>query len=223
MIRFVNRFVNRLVNRPVSDLYTGHANRAAVRMAAVCLLAACLLAPPAEAATRIYRTVDEHGNVVFTDVPPRPGEPGQAVELGEGTIFTSPPQPAAQMRLEDWLGETAAGNQDDEDSDTAYQSLRIVAPAHDEGLRDNAGNVTIRTELVPDLRAGHLLQLYMNGTLVQSVRSGNTFQLTEVDRGTHTIEVRVVDASGSHLIRSAPSTFHLQRRSVLLQPARPRS
>jgi hypothetical protein len=214
--------------RPVSDLYANRAG-AAARAAAACLLAACLLAPPAEAATRIYRTVDEDGNVVFTDVPPRPGEPGEAVELGEGTTFSSPPpsspppQPAAQVRLEDWLSGAEAGNDEGENAAAPYHSLRIVAPADDEGLRDNAGNVTVRAELVPDLRAGHVLQLYMNGALVQSVRTGSTFQLTEVDRGTHTIEVRVVDAGGTDLIRSEPSTFHLQRRSVLLQPARPRS
>lgn len=210
--------------RPVRDTY---AMRAAPALIAG-LLAVCLLAPPADAATRIYRTVDEDGNVVFTDVPPRPGEPGEAVELGQSSTFSPPPaaqapQPSERtMRLEEWLGED--GEESAEDAAvSSYSSLNIVTPADDAGLRDNAGNVTVTAEVSPDLQPGHVLELYLDGQLVQSTRSGSVFQLSNVDRGTHTIEVRVADAAGNPLIRSEPRTFHLQRRSVLLQPARPRS
>jgi hypothetical protein len=184
--------------------------------AALCLPAA------ADAATRIYRTVDENGNVVFTDVPPRQGEVAEAVELSEGSSYQ--PAPAAEqaasgerpVRLEDWLGE----EQDGEPEVQAYTSLRISAPANDASLRDNAGNVTVVADLAPELQAGHSLQLYLDGQLVQTTASGSTFQLANVDRGTHQVEVRVVSASGETLIASSPTTFHMQRRSVILQPNR---
>ena len=51
------------------------------------LAAALLLAIPASA--QIYKTTDEHGNVVFTDSPP-PGE-GEQVELPQTN--TTPPPP----------------------------------------------------------------------------------------------------------------------------------
>jgi hypothetical protein len=188
---------------------------------AVALLLAVLAATgaPAEAATRIYRTVDADGNVVFTDVPPRPGEPGEPVELQQGSDFT-PPEPATNpsplVRLEDWLGEN---DDDGEAAPASYATLRILSPADDEGLRDNAGNVMVVAEIDPALQTGHTLQLYLDGTLTQSIRSGRTFQLTNVDRGSHSLELRVVDAGGATLMASEAHSFHLQRRSVLSQPS----
>lgn len=203
---------------------THHTHSPTKSFVALALVIAAVLCVPveSEAATRIYRTVDENGNVAFTDVPPRPGESGEAVELGEGSNYEPPPAAEAAddgerpVRLEDWLG----GDQEQEAEVQAYTSLRITAPADDESLRDNAGNVTVVADLAPTLQAGHRLQLYLDGQLVQTATSGTTFRLANVDRGTHQVEVRVVGASGDTLIASSPSTFHLQRRSVILQPNR---
>lgn len=180
----------------------------------------------AEAATRIYRTVDENGNVVFTDVPPRPDEPGQAVELNEGSSFTPPPTPApeptaedgSRMSLEQWLGNEAPPSDEEAAGPVSYQSLEIASPANDEGLRDNAGTVTVNARLQPRLDVGHAMQVLLDGEVRQTGQT-SSFQLINVDRGTHSVQVRVVDANGNILIASAPTTFHLQRRSVLQQPA----
>jgi len=182
----------------------------------------------ADAASRIYRTVDENGNVVFTDVPPRPEQPGEAVELETGNTFTPPPRATPEagetsVRLEDWLDgdeSTAAGDPQsvEEDQQTVdYQSLQIASPAHDATVRENAGNVTIAAEIQPSLATGHVMQVFLDGELRQQGHT-TTFQLVNLDRGTHNVQVRVVDQTGSPRISSEPSVFHLQRRSVILQP-----
>lgn len=182
-------------------------------------LALVLAAGALAAETRIYRTVDEDGNVVFTDVPPADGRDGQTVELGPGNTFTPPPTASEGGRsLESWLGRE--DDQDEAEGDaTRYRSLRVAGPAHDEALRDNAGNVTVTAEVEPELAPSHVIQLYLDGALQQT---GHTtrFELSNVDRGTHQVELRIVDAGGNTLATSEPSVFHLQRRSVLLQPAR---
>ena len=183
---------------------------------AAVLAAGMLAAGVADAAaTRIYRTVDENGNVVFTDVPPKSDEQGRAVDLNESNVFSPQERPGTARRVEDWL---ATGDERVEAGDGRYVSLSVASPADDEPLRDNAGNVSVAAALQPDLQAGHTMQLYLDGELHQSGRT-TSFQLNNVERGTHTVELRVVNQSGSVVAASAPSTFHLQRRSVLLQPA----
>jgi hypothetical protein len=171
---------------------------------------------PAGAASKIYKTFDEDGNVVFTDVAPKTEQPNQPVELEPPNSFTPPPDTREGISLEEWLG--TDGEVAGEAAATGYQSLAVGAPGNDEGLRDNAGNVTVRADLIPELAQDHALQVYLDGTLMETSNS-TTVELINIDRGTHNVQLRVVDAAGSTLISSAPSVFHLQRRSVINQPA----
>lgn len=203
-----------------------HTTRLLSGLSAGMLVTALLGAGEAAASTKIYRTVDAQGNVVFTDVPPRPDQQGQAVELDEGSTFTPPPTPTAEsapqqsrMSVEQWLGgdgeppapgeeQAAPGN---------YQALEIITPGNDEAVRDNAGNVPVTTRLQPELASGHAMQVLLDGQLAQTGQT-TSFTLTNVDRGTHSVQVRVVDANGNTVMVSNPAVFHLQRRSVILQP-----
>jgi hypothetical protein len=180
------------------------------------LAALTLTMLPAGAASKIYKTFDEDGNVVFTDVAPKTEQPNQPVELEPPNSFTPPPDTREGISLEEWLG--TDGEVAGEAAATGYQSLAVGAPGNDEGLRDNAGNVTVRADLIPELAQDHALQVYLDGTLMETSNS-TTVELINIDRGTHNVQLRVVDAAGSTLISSAPSVFHLQRRSVINQPA----
>ncbi len=190
-----------------------------------CLLAvvviAGLAAPDASAATKIYRTVDEDGNVVFTDVPPREAGQEDAVDVETPNSFTPPPVESNRKTVAEWLGNDGESAPEDgeEAAATSYRSLQVASPANDEGIRENAGNVTVTAAIEPELADGHVMQVYLDGTLLQSGHA-TSFQLTSLDRGTHNLQLRVVDASGNTLITSKPTVFHLQRRSVILQPNR---
>ncbi len=195
----------------------GARPRLASGVIALTAIVSLAMQPAAAAASRIYKTVDEDGNVVFTDQPPRPDQSGDAVELESQNTFT--PAPAAEQGAEQAAADSEAS--DEADSTPAYRSLTITSPANDEGLRENAGNVTVMANIDPALGPDHTLQVYLDGTLRES-SNGPSAQLFNVDRGTHTLELRIVDESGATLITSAPSVFHLQRRSVINQPARSR-
>jgi hypothetical protein len=161
------------------------------------------------AAAQIYRSVDADGTVVFSDLPPSPGRTAEPVEVPAANTFTPPAVTP---------GRTSAGDAGDGQVASPYQTLRVLDPPHDAGIRENAGNVLVTAQLEPGLRAGHILQLFVDGALHQAARA-TQFQLVNVDRGTHVLELRVVDGTGNTVAESEPSVFHLQRRSLIMQPA----
>ncbi len=169
-------------------------------------LAAALAGAAADvsAASKIYRTVDEDGNVVFTDIPPKDGEQSESVAVESPNTFTGEP-----ARPDQWIVEQGEGAEAEADA-FSYESLTINSPADDEAVRENAGNVNIVATAVPALRPGHRIRVLLDGVPEQEGHQ-SSFVLSNVDRGTHSVTTEIVDEAGTVLLASAPTTFHLQR------------
>lgn len=168
------------------------------------------LAATSDAASRIYKTVDENGNVVFTDIPPKEGESGQAIAVETPNTF----QPEQPETREQWIVEPDEEAAEDE---FVYNSIIITSPTNDQAVRENAGNVTIATQVEPELQIGHHIRIVMDDTPEQAGPQ-TVFTLPNVDRGTHTLLAQVVDDAGNVLLTSSPVVFHLQRVSIRKQP-----
>lgn len=151
----------------------------------------------------VYRTVDEHGNVVFTDDPGANGEPVKLPPLS-----TVPPPK--------YTGKKESVPEDIQPQAPVYEIVRIVAPTQDETLRDNPGNVTVKVAVKPklDKAAGHRIQYYLDGQPWLKPSPSGTAVLSPVDRGTHTVAAAVVNASGEVLKRSDDVRFYLHRQSI---------
>jgi len=162
----------------------------------------------AEAAeSRIFKTVDEDGNVVFTDIPPR------EVDSGEQIVVETPNSFAIEEAIgprEDWVVEPS---EEGEEVAFSYKSLVIASPTDDEAVRENAGNVSVVAVVNPRLQRGHRIRLMMDG---QQIQEGiqSSFHLENVDRGTHNLTMEIIDDSGRVLISSGNTTFHLQRYRI---------
>ena len=163
-------------------------------------LAASGAAGPALAA--IYKTVDSAGNVTFSDVPPPKDRQAETVTLSEPNTLEFQ-APAAGRSY---------GSADDGSEELSYNSVNIVSPSHDQAIRDNAGSVTIQAQIQPELHAGHLVRFLLDGQEVSRSPS-LVHNLQNVDRGTHQVQVEIVNAAGDVVASSSRSTFHLQRYS----------
>lgn len=179
------------------------------RSVLVGVLAVGLTATIQAAESRIYRTVDADGNVVFTDIPPREDEKGEQIIVTNPNSFTS--NDASGPR-DEWIVEGAEADQPDAEDEKpfAYESLVIKSPEDDQAVRENAGNITIVAVAKPRMQTGHTMRLLMDGQVVQEGPQSN-FALQHVDRGTHAIATEIVDERGQILIRSESSTFHMLR------------
>ncbi|HMM76163.1 MAG TPA: DUF4124 domain-containing protein [Gammaproteobacteria bacterium] len=173
------------------------------------LLLFCLSLPGTQAADA-WRSIDAEGNVEYSDTP-RPG--AVRIELPEPrTVPARLPEPVAET-----LPATAEETTRELPRNAvAYREIAIVDPANDDTLRDNGGNLLVSVRLKPALQKqfGHRLQLLLDGA-VYATGAVSNFAITELDRGTHTVQAVVLGLDGAPLASSAPVTFHLHRTSIL--------
>ena len=168
-----------------------------------------------DAASRVYKSVDKDGNVIFTDVPP--ANAPDPVEIKEINAYSTPSESRTSRQTQagevpDLLGRFGEEADTDAETTLSYGSLRITAPTDDLAIRDNAGNLVVSVALSPGLNTAndHSFELLVDGKVVQS-GAATQLKLSHVDRGTHTLVAQVVDAEGKVVIRSQAVTFHMLR------------
>lgn len=100
--------------------------------------------------------------------------------------------------------------------DPPYRLLRITSPLPDASIHNNRGTLRVVVQLAPPLRAdrGDRLTLTLDGHATTQMAT-TEFVLTQLDRGTHTVQVQVEAESGATLIQSEPVVFHLHQASRL--------
>lgn len=175
-----------------------------------CLLACMLLAAPwpvPAADGKIFKTTDEAGNTVFTDRPQE--EDAQEVTVEEPMTFPADEYAREYRKFE------PATDEETRDSGPPY-ALSITSPAPDEAIRSNAGDMEITFRISPGLKAGHRLDLVMDGAVRQRILAPGPISLTNVDRGTHQLQLQVTDLKRNEVLQSSdPVAFTILRHSVL--------
>lgn len=170
------------------------------------LLLAFLL--PVAAAGEIYRTVDENGNVVYTD---QPTSGAKQMELPELSTYESQPTPPLTPQA---TSATPAA--------TPSAAISFVQPTQDETVYDNEGNLSVAVRVEPPLQAGQKLALQIDDR-APVVTEASTYRFTEVHRGTHTIKAWVQNSAGAPAGEPASVTFHMRQASSLFRGPGPQS
>ena len=164
------------------------------------------LASGAAQAQKVYKIIQPDGSVEFTDEPP-PGS--NATPITVEPLNTTPP-----------LATPAQEAQAASPADAGYTKFRITSPDDDAAIRDNAGNVNVDVALEPPLRSGDTIDIMLNGTVVGGGKQ-TAITLSNVERGSHTVQAVVKNGAGKVVARSNSVSFSLQRRSAILQPSPP--
>lgn len=166
---------------------------------------------------KIYKTVDAAGNVSYSDVAPTNREREAELQVEELNTFTSPtpaPAPLPTVVLKN-------PENDEEQEDPApqrYESVTMASPTDDQAIRANAGNITLVASIAPDLHTLHSVRFFVDGSPVGTGKS-LSYSLTNMDRGTHTAKVAVVDDAGTIISESGSVSFHVLR---VFRPPQPR-
>lgn len=171
-----------------------------MNMTKISFFIAATIAATAPAQADVYKSVNKDGVVEYSDQPREGAEkikvknPQSIVLPKSSDVFTSNTSDAAEPQA-------------------PYQSVVINQPANDSAFNSGNGQVSISSETTPALMPQHSIQLVMDGTTYDSNKSGS-FGLSNVDRGTHQLQVNVIDADGKVLISSDITTFTLHRPQV---------
>lgn len=159
-----------------------------------------LLVVMAPAMAKIYQYTDDKGNTVFTNQPPK-GVAVEAVDLPPAnTVNIQTPEPPPPL----------SDQQDGErQQQQPYRSLAIGGIPDEQALRANNGTFIVNAQLDPPLKEGHQVRFLLDGVPQGEPASTTALQLTNVDRGTHLLEVEVL--SGGQVVQRAKEQFTVQR------------
>lgn len=158
------------------------------------------------ALSEAYRWVDENGIVHYSDRP----EPG--AEL----IILPEYSASRQGRRYQRPAATSRPTQSNQTSPAAalfsYERVEITSPGAEETLWNIEGILNVSVTVTPALKAGHQVRAYFNGN--SEIVVGTSFQIEEVYRGVHNLQVEIIDENGKLMIRSRANRFYVQQNTV---------
>jgi hypothetical protein len=159
----------------------------------------------------VYKWVDDDGVIHYSD---QPHENAQKVELKAPQTYSAPKAPSIP----------ATSSRNSSRPASSYQSCSVSSPMNDQ-VFENTSEVTAGVSVQPAVRAGDSVVVTLDGQPIPGVPvSGGQFAISPVDRGTHTIQMTVRDASGATVCSSPAVTFHVHQASIQspTNPVRPR-
>ncbi|WP_027328362.1 DUF4124 domain-containing protein [Marinimicrobium agarilyticum] len=153
----------------------------------------------------IYKSVDEDGNVSYSDRPPNGAQPESAETLPPvNTLPEQQPGPAYRNRN---------GGDDQEQSAIDYE-LSLASPAPESHVNPGQRDLPIVLNANPGLAAGHAFAFYLDGELLAETRS-NQYVVEEIFRGEHQIRGMIIDENGNMLRETETITIYVHRPSKL--------
>lgn len=152
----------------------------------------------------IYKYVNPDGGVEYSD---QPREGAAKVEVAPLQTYTPPPLPKIKRLPE---GKPQPG--------ISYQ-ISIASPQPGATVRENTGKVKVKLRVKPPLEVAskYVPQLLLDGQPVAKTSAGLHYTLANVDRGTHTLQARLLDPSGTPVAHSETVTFYMRRISILFR------
>jgi hypothetical protein len=152
-------------------------------------------------ATAVYRWVDENGVTHYSD---QPHENAEKVTVSAPQTYSAPRQP-----------NVSNSSQPPKQSAATAYTCAITQPANDDTF-PNATVVMTTAQSSPSPAPGDKLVLMFDGSRVTNFPpGGGAFQLTNLDRGTHTLQAQVQDSTGKVVCQSSTVSFTVLQSSVL--------
>jgi hypothetical protein len=154
----------------------------------------------------VYKTVDKNGNVTYSDSP---GDRAEKLNLPPIPVINISPSPDLNLTPKPYAKEQSR----------SYNLLSIDSPKNGATIRNNSGNVSVSISISPTLAENDTIVLKSNGAEIGRGRS-SILSISQMDRGSHTLQAVIVNADGKILSISETITFHLLRQSRLINQAK---
>lgn len=154
----------------------------------------------------LYKWTDARGNTQYGDRPPSNAN-AKAIELPKITIIDNYADQWKPIKFDE--PQTGTTVQATPKVSKTYTKLAFLAPKQGQGIRANDGDVSAMISIKPPLKKGHQLVFSVDGKAMGKGKS-RTQNFSNLDRGSHTIGVKVIDKRGKTL-KSSSVGFNVLR------------
>jgi len=152
-------------------------------------------------ATTVYKWVDDNGVIHYSDQP----HPNAQKLQVQGVQTYSSSSASVRAPAESEPGSTAAN---------PYKGCAIAQPLDQQNL-PNAQSVFIRVAADPVPRGGDRIYITMDGQGLNSGQpTGLSFNVTPIDRGSHSVSAQIRSSDGTILCQTPAVTFYVQQPNL---------
>ncbi|MEJ2577048.1 MAG: hypothetical protein P8106_10345, partial [Gammaproteobacteria bacterium] len=155
---------------------------------------------------------DDNGEVHYGDLPPE-GSRAKAVDLPDYSRYAPRPLPSTES---DAKAAMPAAAEPERVAPENYEVLRITRPEDNGTERSAEGVLNVQLAIVPALAEEHYVTFSLDGRQLGKRARGTSFDLTGVERGTHSLQARIVDDEGNQLAASDSVSFTMRQESLFL-------
>lgn len=172
----------------------------------ICSMAIVISAAQAE----VYKTVDEDGNVVYTDQPPSTGaEPMQLRELSVVPV----PEYASKQKAAKTAGLEEGGEVDLGSLRRGYRDFSLVSPTPEQTFSGSGNVAVVQWSTRFELQEGMAVIVYLDGQALPPTTQA-AITTPPLDRGEHQVRAELVDAQKRNIASAGPVTFFVRQNSV---------
>lgn len=175
------------------------------------LLTICLMFTVVAAQAQVYKTVDEHGNVVYTDQPPTPD--AKPVQLRGLTVVPVPDPPTPKpVRARQGQADADGKVTDLGALRRGYRDFRLTQPLPEQMFAGTENMATVAWDTQYALQEGMRVIISVDGQAMAPTTDA-VIQTERLDRGEHTVSAKLVDDRGRTVVSTSPVTFFVYQHS----------
>ena len=164
---------------------------------------------------QVYKTVDEQGNVTYTDKPPKDGS--APIKLRPISIIEAPTYEKPEKKTEDEAGAEDGKEMSLKYLRRNYKDFSIVAPQQEETIWQPENVITVAWNVRYQLQPGMQVTVLIDGQ-EQATTSEQIIPVTGLERGEHQVTAELKDASNRSIATAGPVTFFVRRAGVSNRP-----
>jgi len=148
---------------------------------------------------KIYAWKDKNGVLVFSDTPHK-----GATEVKLTSQNLNMPAPSNDVF-----------NEPTEPQQAAFK-IAISSPEHNQTIRENTGSVYVTSRITPRFESGFTIQLFIDGKANGPASDSSTFAIRDVERGEHTLQLKLFNSKNQIIAVSQPCIFSMHRKGLNL-------
>lgn len=154
-----------------------------------------------QGAGKVYKSVDENGRVIFTDIQPS-DKPAELIRVQPTNTTPKVADDAKNSGADDKAASTAA-----------YTRFVITSPANNQTMEYDVSSVDVTLALEPALQEGHQVQFILDGKPYDEPGTTLSTRFGNLPRGTHSVQALVLDAKGKRIKSTRVVKFTIQLHS----------